>query len=413
MLESSQRVVRLALRQFELGGLDVNQLTSGLRLGQDSQMGFADWNQVARLFERAEEAAAGPHRIEQLCEGVIRRALPEATALMALAPDMVVGSQLINTYADSSFFSHLRYPAMKLIGDRRLALTLRIPQRSGFEGCPAFFRAMAGVLRSSSAFAGQAPSTVDAHIEPFVAHYELTLPTVHQQAFDPTQEAMQRAMFQSWQERLGGLRTGLLWQRDNELRALHASTFSTLSAAVAGALLARESSAMPAAAATAIQAVLGCSRVVIRKVTAAHPAGVTLAACGPKVPRLVTFETQQRDVLILISADVERSSAAAGALEQLTPWLGMVLGAEPPSAPAPGSTEDANAARLATVTEQWRLTARQAQVAWLMIRGESNKSIASMLGCAEGTVELHAHAILKKAAVASRALLIRKFFTDS
>jgi DNA-binding NarL/FixJ family response regulator len=49
-------------------------------------------------------------------------------------------------------------------------------------------------------------------------------------------------------------------------------------------------------------------------------------------------------------------------------------------------------------------------VLWLMAHGESNKRIAQQLGCAEGTVELHAGAILLKSGSSSRAGLAAHFF---
>lgn len=57
-------------------------------------------------------------------------------------------------------------------------------------------------------------------------------------------------------------------------------------------------------------------------------------------------------------------------------------------------------------TKQWGLTARQTQVLARIAKGEANKTIATELGCATHTVELHVSAILRKAGVDGRAALI-------
>lgn len=56
----------------------------------------------------------------------------------------------------------------------------------------------------------------------------------------------------------------------------------------------------------------------------------------------------------------------------------------------------------------WRLTARQAQVLDLVVRGFTNALIADSLGISEGTVEFHLSAIFDKAGVESRAMLIAR-----
>lgn len=50
---------------------------------------------------------------------------------------------------------------------------------------------------------------------------------------------------------------------------------------------------------------------------------------------------------------------------------------------------DALPARLAACTRAWGLTKRQSETLALVARGESNKEVASKLGCTEATVEIH------------------------
>jgi DNA-binding CsgD family transcriptional regulator len=64
--------------------------------------------------------------------------------------------------------------------------------------------------------------------------------------------------------------------------------------------------------------------------------------------------------------------------------------------------------RLRSVGTAWKLTERQSEVLHGIASGESNKTIAERLGCAEATVESHATAIFRKARVAGRTALVAK-----
>lgn len=66
---------------------------------------------------------------------------------------------------------------------------------------------------------------------------------------------------------------------------------------------------------------------------------------------------------------------------------------------------------LLSAIERWRLTAREAEVVALMSEGEANKAIASRLGAAPRTIEVHVASILRKAKADSRARLVALFWT--
>lgn len=72
-----------------------------------------------------------------------------------------------------------------------------------------------------------------------------------------------------------------------------------------------------------------------------------------------------------------------------------------------------NSGRVLLLAERWGLTAREAEVLENIIQGASNKAIASRLGCAERTVEVHVTHVLSKAQSESRSALIAKFFQAS
>ena len=68
--------------------------------------------------------------------------------------------------------------------------------------------------------------------------------------------------------------------------------------------------------------------------------------------------------------------------------------------------------RLASATPRWGLTPRQAGVLALVAQGESNRTVASRLGCSEKTVELHVSALLAKTHCSSRSQLVARFWTE-
>jgi DNA-binding CsgD family transcriptional regulator len=67
--------------------------------------------------------------------------------------------------------------------------------------------------------------------------------------------------------------------------------------------------------------------------------------------------------------------------------------------------------RVAAAAASMRFTPRQAQVLALLALGRSNKAIASELGCAESTVEIHVTAVLGKAHCGSRCELVSRFWS--
>jgi DNA-binding NarL/FixJ family response regulator len=77
------------------------------------------------------------------------------------------------------------------------------------------------------------------------------------------------------------------------------------------------------------------------------------------------------------------------------------------------SVEAQATGRVYALAARWELTAREAEVLEHIIQGASNKAIATRLGCAERTVEVHVTHLLRKAGVESRSALIAKVFQTS
>ncbi|NMO19607.1 helix-turn-helix transcriptional regulator, partial [Pyxidicoccus fallax] len=76
-------------------------------------------------------------------------------------------------------------------------------------------------------------------------------------------------------------------------------------------------------------------------------------------------------------------------------------------------TASSAAARVHALSARWSLTQRESEVLTHIVQGETNKTIASRLGCAERTVEVHVTHLLSKAQVESRSALIARFFQTS
>ena len=67
--------------------------------------------------------------------------------------------------------------------------------------------------------------------------------------------------------------------------------------------------------------------------------------------------------------------------------------------------------QVARATKRWSLTSRQRQVLTEIAEARPNRTIASILGISERTVEVHVTAMLEKAQVESRAELIVAVYT--
>jgi DNA-binding CsgD family transcriptional regulator len=68
--------------------------------------------------------------------------------------------------------------------------------------------------------------------------------------------------------------------------------------------------------------------------------------------------------------------------------------------------------RIAAMRARFGLTERQTGVLSEVIRGRSNKEVATALGCSERTVEVHVGLLMKKSGFTSRAELIARFWSQ-
>jgi DNA-binding CsgD family transcriptional regulator len=413
MREASGRVVDMFVDQMRLGGLDVAQLTSGLGFGPTGPTpALVDWNTVVTMYDRAGEAAGGLERLSDLCSGTFTRAFPEGYGLMQLTGDATSGTEFINAFVDASFFTHLRYPIART-GDGELRLSVTLPKGRGHKGSRAFFHALTGELRAASLFLGLPESAVRARVSAFSGDYELTIPKPPRgtRNASSTIESRVRAKFlRHFEGQLANVRRSFEELHRTTVRAVESSEFEALSAAVARGMVGQERQSMPTAALEAIRSVLGCRRVAMRVITRASGVPVQLAAVGPKVKGLVSFESEGNSGAFVLEASVQRDSPQAAALRRLLPWLVLIFDGYARACGEDTRTNDWAEKRLDALAMRWNLTVRQRQVAWLIAQGDTNKGIAATLACSEGTVELHTHAIMAKSGFKTRAALAAHFY---
>lgn len=69
-------------------------------------------------------------------------------------------------------------------------------------------------------------------------------------------------------------------------------------------------------------------------------------------------------------------------------------------------------ARMEALRAEWDLTQRQREVLGLLVQGDSNRAIATKLGCALRTAELHVSNVIRKAGVQSRTELTARFWSS-
>lgn len=105
---------------------------------------------------------------------------------------------------------------------------------------------------------------------------------------------------------------------------------------------------------------------------------------------------------------VDVSCAGSMFLEALLPWV--ALGIESCRRAGAG---DGVARRMERRARAWELTPRQTQILELVVRGLSNKEIATALDCSLKTVEAHVGQVLRKAASDSRTALAARFWDDA
>jgi DNA-binding CsgD family transcriptional regulator len=94
-------------------------------------------------------------------------------------------------------------------------------------------------------------------------------------------------------------------------------------------------------------------------------------------------------------------------------WSSLVLGYDEDGAPIGAVTPPPAEDRMTRCRRDWSLTRRQTEVLEILVRGKSNKEIASSLACAENTVELHITQLLRRASVSSRAELIARYWSEA
>jgi len=122
-------------------------------------------------------------------------------------------------------------------------------------------------------------------------------------------------------------------------------------------------------------------------------------------PRMATYHVTlppPRRLAATIDEVAETAIAAAEAVH--TRFIQMFQSSQAIAA----AEEDQRRRRAASA---WKLTPRESEVFDLLLRGHTNKEIASALRCAESTVELHVTRVLRKSGASSRTALASQFWS--
>jgi DNA-binding CsgD family transcriptional regulator len=98
-------------------------------------------------------------------------------------------------------------------------------------------------------------------------------------------------------------------------------------------------------------------------------------------------------------------------LRPLLPWIAtLVAGISYTAELGDGGAPRPERALIRSAASLLGLTPRQSEVFELLVRGQSNKAIATQLGCAIATAEIHVSAILSRAGVDSRSTLCARYW---
>jgi DNA-binding CsgD family transcriptional regulator len=109
-----------------------------------------------------------------------------------------------------------------------------------------------------------------------------------------------------------------------------------------------------------------------------------------------------------LDAHFARNDPRAHTVGELVPWMALALANVEPAVTDPHA---AMRERIRSAVERWGLTPRQQEILAMVVDGRSNRQIAIALERAEGTIEIHVKALLKKASVSGRTELTARVAT--
>jgi DNA-binding CsgD family transcriptional regulator len=343
----------------------------GLAEGELARRGCrVDWDRFAAFLTELQEACGGP-------EG-IARALEEGYAKSAVEFLPAFGA-LVSPRELFRFTHRVVFPlAYRVVlcsehdlGERAFRVEYRIA--SPHSGCPAFFHATAGAMRSVPRLFGQPAAEVQLRAGEREATFLVELPP------SPTLFARARRFVTAqWLHRTVEEVEHGWTEMHRQMEALEREVEARGRAETA------LRAALDALSATAF--VVGADATV----SAFDAAGeAALAQDDGSLRRRLLQATQTPDGLRAMPLRDERGHVVL-----------MHDGAR------------AFAARLERVAAAWRLTPRQVEVVALVARGYANKEIAAALGCALHTVEIHVTELLRRAGLSSRAALVAEIWAQ-
>lgn len=329
-----------------------------------------DWDRFAAFLTELQAACGGPDGIARALE----HGYPKSAVDFLPAFGALVSPREIFRFTHRVVFP-VAYRVVDCsehaLGEGTFRVEYRI--RPPHAGCPAFFHATAGAMRSTPVLFGQPPARVQLEAGERAATFLIELPP------SPTLLARARR-FVSYP-----------WLR----RTVEAVEHDWTEMHRQMDLLEREAEARGRAE-TALRAALDALSATAFVV---GPDGSVSALDAAGHAALANDDGSLRRRLLQAQAAQARDGLRATPLRDERGHVVLLHdGAR------------AFAGRLERVAAAWRLTPRHVEVAALIARGYANKEIAASLGCALHTVELHVTELLRRAGLSSRAALVAEIW---
>lgn len=407
------RVVRSVLDMARAAGIPAKRLLEQVAL--DAQLLRDDtrrvpWRSFALLLRTVVQEVGGPEQVEKLGDK-LHVIAPELERLAPLFPSCRDFLRFAATAFVPAQFSTIRFDHRS---GRDGAVEMRYEIPDGHDDSPEFGLLLFATLQGMPRYCGLPDAKVKAELESRAGRFQIKLPDgkpsakVRARRAEELIEVAAEELAQTWGE------VGAAWRgfREYESRQEQDNERVEILAQMGFALAAAPDPIRRAE--TIVEVVSAWNRCS----GAAIFAGETLlASMGERSPadeeltRELTLGGRHVGKLVVWAEKWDDSHRKA--LERLAPWVSLVLAPLVDVANArPSNDIDEFNRRLQRAISIWDLTERQQQVLRLLVRGKSNKEIASELQCAERTVEIHVTHLLRKSDAASRAMITAKFWTE-
>lgn len=415
MSDVSARVIRTFVHIARQSKIEPNEvLPGGVSAQHLSDNTFRlPWSEFVAMLRRLRDRTGGLDGMEKLGEYGPKH-----------APDIRTFSSFFSSPMAMLRFGVLNwvpalltplYTELQEKDDRTATVTVKISP--AYEDSPEYLRFLSGSFRSFSAlYFDAAAAKVTPAYSAMGARYDVSLP-----AFKgangkgrkvkelPPLERLAEELASTIQELAGAARRVSQQAMAAELQRQRLDAVAKMGEALA-ATADRQLRATQIA--NTLCSFDGCERVeIVGGDGLSASAGNTAAPTGKQLSReLKVGDRRVGELRMWINGNDEYLTMV---IDKIRPWAAMGVAAGVELSRFEQSKDgDGFPLRFERAGQKWDLTERQLQVLALLVRGNSNKEIASQLTCAERTVEIHVTHLLRKSGAGSRAMITAKFWTE-